>query len=75
MTGTLLWIMAGLVALTMAIIDFLHKLTDRYARAGKKLHLRHLSEDCRRMLDNASAIIDVNHWEDPRYKVVSDELG
>ncbi len=56
-------------------IEALHKLTERYARAGKTLHLRHLSEDCRRMLDNASAIIDVNHWEDPKYKIVSNELG
>jgi SulP family sulfate permease len=56
-------------------IEALHKLTERYARAGKKLHLRHLSEDCRKLLDDASAIIDVNHWEDPKYKLVSDRLG
>jgi sulfate permease, SulP family len=56
-------------------IEALHKLTDRYDRAGKKLHLRHLSEDCRKLLDNADAIIDVNHWEDPKYKLVSDKLG
>ena len=56
-------------------IEALHKLTERYTRVGKKLHLRHFSEDCRIMLDNASAIIEVNHWEDPRYKVVSDVLG
>lgn len=56
-------------------IEALHKLTERYARAGKKLHLRHLSEDCRKLLDNASAIIDVNYWDDPRYKVADDRLG
>jgi SulP family sulfate permease len=56
-------------------IEALHKLTERYARAGKTLHLRHLSEDCRALLDNAGAIIDVNYWEDPKYKMVSDALG
>ncbi len=56
-------------------IEAVHKLTDRYARVGKKLRLRHLSEDCRRLLDNAAALIDVNYFEDPTYKVVDDRLG
>lgn len=56
-------------------IEALNKVTERYAKVGKKVHLKHLSTDCRRMLDNASAIIDVNYWEDPKYKLVSDELG
>lgn len=56
-------------------IEALNKVTERYARVGKKVHLKHLSADCRNMLDNASAIIDVNYWEDPKYKLVSDELG
>jgi SulP family sulfate permease len=55
-------------------IEALNKLTDRYARAGKKVHLRHLSEDCRQLLNKASAIIDVNYWEDPHYKVVDNKL-
>ena len=53
----------------MSALDALHKLTDRYARAGKTLHLRHLSPDCRRLLANAGAIIDVNIQEDPTYLV------
>jgi len=56
-------------------IEALNKITERYAKVGKTVHLRHLSEDCRVLLDNASAIIDVNHWEDPHYKVPSDILG
>ncbi|MCW5959310.1 MAG: SulP family inorganic anion transporter [Pyrinomonadaceae bacterium] len=56
-------------------IEALHKITERYAKVGKVVHLRHLSPDCRALLDNASAIIDVNHWEDPSYKLVSDTLG
>jgi SulP family sulfate permease len=53
----------------MSAIEALNKLTERYQKAGKKLHLRHLSEDCRRLLANADAVIDVNIMEDPDYKV------
>ena len=55
-------------------IEAINKLTERYARSGKKIHLRHLSEDCREMLDRADSIIEVNHYEDPTYKVVTDHL-
>lgn len=54
-------------------IEALNKITERYAKAGKKVHLRHLSKDCLRLLDNAKAIVEVNYFEDPRYKVVSDK--
>jgi len=37
--------------------------------------LKHLSEDCRLLLDNASKIIDVNIMEDPKYKVADDKLA
>jgi len=56
-------------------IEALNKITERYAKQGKKIHLSHLSEDCRLMLDNASAIIDVNYTEDPKYKIVSNKLA
>jgi len=57
----------------MSAIEALNRLTARYAEAGKKVHLRHLSKDCRRLIDRADSIIDVNHYEDPTYKVVSDQ--
>ncbi len=55
-------------------IDAVNKVTERYRKVGKKVHLRHLSEDCRLLLHNAGEIIDVNYWEDPHYKVVVDKL-
>ena len=67
-------IMAG-VGLTegrvaeMSGIDALNKLTERYRKANKNLHLKHLSPDCRELLKNAQAIIDVNIMEDPEYHV------
>jgi SulP family sulfate permease len=57
----------------MSGIDALNKLTERYAKAGKKLHLRHLSADCRQLLKNAESIIEVNILEDPQYKVATEK--
>lgn len=54
----------------MSAIDALNKITERYAKLGKKVHLRHLSKDCRILLDNADDVIDINIMEDPTYKVV-----
>jgi sulfate permease, SulP family len=59
----------------MSAIEALNKITERYHKAGKLVHLRHLSPDCKRLLKNAEAIIEVNIMEDPTYKVASDELS
>lgn len=58
----------------MSAIEELNKLTERYLKVGKKLHLRHLSEDCRLLLKNAETIIDINVLEDPTYKVATDSF-
>ena len=58
----------------MSAIEALNKLSERYLNAGKKLHLKHLSPDCIKLLKNAEKIIDVNIMEDPTYKLVVDEL-
>ena len=57
----------------MSAIEALNKLTERYLKVGKKLHLKHLSSDCRVLLQNADQIIDVNIMEDPTYKEVIDK--
>lgn len=56
----------------MSAIDAVNKITERYAKVNKTVHLRHLSADCRTMLKNADSVIDVNILEDPSYKVVID---
>ena len=58
----------------MSGIEAVNKLTERYHKQGKKLHLRHLSTDCRKLLSTADAIIEVNIMEDPTYKVVVDRF-
>jgi SulP family sulfate permease len=58
----------------MSAIEALNKITERYLKVGKKVHLRHLSPDCQKLLQNADKIIDVNVIEDPNYKVVVDKV-
>ena len=58
----------------MSGIEALNKITERYAKIGKKVHLRHLSKDCILLLKNADEIIDVNVMEDPTYKVLADKI-
>src|SRR5690606_25861025 len=58
----------------MSAIEALNKITERYSKVGKKVHLRHLSKDCQQLLKNAEKIIDVNVMEDPTYKVVVDKV-
>jgi len=58
----------------MSAIEALNKLTERYLKNGKKLHLNLLRPDCQKLLKNAEKVIDVNIMEDPTYKVVVDQL-
>ncbi|EJL70043.1 SulP family inorganic anion transporter [Chryseobacterium populi] len=57
----------------MSAIDALDKLSKRYHQQNKTLHLRHLSEDCRTMLKNVEAVIEVNIQNDPTYKVMPEK--
>lgn len=59
----------------MSAIEALNKITERYHKVGKKVQLRHLSADCRKLLSKADQLIEVNILEDPTYKVAVDELG
>ena len=59
----------------MSAIEALNRITERYQKVGKTVHLKHLSADCRVLLKNADKIIDVNVLEDPTYKVVTDSIA
>lgn len=56
----------------MSAIEALNKITERYLKVGKKLHLKHLSPDCRQLIANADKLVDVNVIEDPNYKLLID---
>jgi SulP family sulfate permease len=55
-------------------IQAIDALAERYRNAGKRLHLRHLSPDCRALLERAKDMIEVSLPEDPRYRVADDKL-
>ncbi len=56
-------------------IEAIDTLAERYIRAGKTLHLRHLSEECRKLLKKAGDLVEVNVMEDPRYHVADDQMA
>ncbi|WP_037036884.1 SulP family inorganic anion transporter [Pseudovibrio sp. JE062] len=53
----------------LAAID---ALATRYEQAGKTLHLRHLSPDCKDLLHKAGSMVEVSVMEDPHYGVAVD---
>jgi len=56
-------------------IEAIDSLAERYQRHGKTLHLRHLSPECRDLLERAGDLVEVNLLEDPRYYVADDRLA
>ncbi|HHH44077.1 MAG TPA: sodium-independent anion transporter, partial [Gammaproteobacteria bacterium] len=56
-------------------IEAVDTLAERYLNAGKTLHLRHVSPECRQLLHKAGDLVEVNVLEDPRYHVAVDELA
>ncbi len=56
-------------------IEAIDALAERYVKEGKKLHLLHLSKECKLLLKNAGDLVEVNVIEDPNYFVADDKLG
>lgn len=57
----------------MSAIDALNKITEKYRKLDKKIHLLHLSQDCIKLLKNAESVIVVNILDDPTYKVMTNK--
>ncbi|MDH5594705.1 MAG: SulP family inorganic anion transporter, partial [Gammaproteobacteria bacterium] len=55
-------------------IEAIDNLADKYIQAGKKLHLRHLSPECQKLMKKAGNLVEVNVMEDPKYHVADDAL-
>ena len=56
-------------------LEAIDTLAERYVRAGKTLHLKHLSEECRLLLEKAGDLVEANLIKDPRYHVADDRLA
>ena len=46
-------------------LEAIKVLAERYEKTGTTLHLRHLSKECRQLLDKAGDLVEVNVLEDP----------
>lgn len=56
-------------------LEAIDSLAERYRTQGKRLHLRHLSPDCRDLLGRARDMVEVNLLEDPHYHLADNRLG
>ena len=56
-------------------LEAINVLAEKYEACGKRLHLTHLSKECRGLLDRAGDFVEVNLSEDPQYHVASDRLA
>jgi sulfate permease, SulP family len=56
-------------------VDAINAVTQMYKEEGKKIHLKHLSPDCRQLLVDADDLIEVNLEEDPSYHIADDKLA
>jgi len=56
-------------------LEAINGLAERYRDLGKRLHLTHLSPECRKLLDKAGDMVEVNLSEDPQYHVATERLG
>lgn len=53
-------------------LQAIDSLADRYSRRNKKLHLRHLSSDCKNLLSKAGNMVEQVADEDPNYGLAVD---
>jgi SulP family sulfate permease len=56
-------------------LEAINLLAEKYEACGKRLHLTHLSSECRGLLDRAGDFVDVNLSADPQYHIATDRLG
>ncbi|MFH5806369.1 SulP family inorganic anion transporter [Alienimonas sp. DA493] len=56
-------------------LEAINSLAEKYGSLGKRLHLTHLSPECRRLLDRAGELVEVNLSEDPQYHVATDRFS
>ncbi len=62
----------GTRVMDTSALQAIDSLADKYKRAGKNLHLRHLSPDCKNLLAKAGDLVEVSIIEDPHYGVAVD---
>lgn len=56
-------------------LEAINNLAEKYEAANKRLHLTHLSPECRALLDRAGDFVEINVSQDPQYHVADDRLA
>tara|TARA_R110002072_G_scaffold146075_1_gene292811 strand:+ start:81137 stop:82855 length:1719 start_codon:yes stop_codon:yes gene_type:complete len=56
-------------------LEAINWLAEKYEANGKRLHLTHLSKECRVLLNKAGDLVEINVSEDPQYHVATDRLA
>ncbi len=56
-------------------LEAINGLAEKYENLGKRLHLTHLSPECKTLLNKAGDLVEVNVSEDPQYHVATDRLA
>jgi SulP family sulfate permease len=56
-------------------LEAIDALAERYMRVEKRLHIKHLNQECQNLLVKAGDLVEVNMLEDPRYHVADDRLA
>ncbi|WP_022695963.1 SulP family inorganic anion transporter [Ponticaulis koreensis] len=53
-------------------IEAIESIAAKYRAVNKRLHLRHLSPDCERLLEKAGDMVEISVLEDPDYSIAVD---
>ncbi|MEM9420184.1 MAG: SulP family inorganic anion transporter [Planctomycetota bacterium] len=56
-------------------LEAINAITEKYSNLGKRVHLRHLSDECQKLLGKAGDLVEPNISEDPHYHVMTDRLA
>ncbi|MGE5319335.1 MAG: SulP family inorganic anion transporter, partial [Hyphomicrobiaceae bacterium] len=66
---------AGARVMDHSAVEAIDSLAERYRKAGKRLHLRHLSPDCLELLTQAKDMLEIDVGSDPHYHIADNKLG
>jgi len=56
-------------------IEAIDTLAERYMSRNKTMHLKHLNQECKQLLEKADKLVELNLIEDPDYHIATDKLA
>ena len=55
-------------------LEAINGIGEKYRELGKKLHIKHLSKECQKLLKKAGDIVEVDIYRDPDYHIPTNQL-